>query len=183
MAILNDPHARITAVILLAGDFLYLAYFPITVLYRVLHTMLSLIAVVLLPALVGAVATLHYDATSGCPGDPLSFTCLAFGTDVLKWNMNSQQIGFRSSSNVADQHSPQTIDGYYIVANLTSKSCRSEGDCSFGSQLHIVIPDMGDLTLSCQSNNSDSETIIVTVNGGYNTYMHVCIQCTILHNY
>ena len=179
MEILNDRYIRITAVILLAGDYLYLAcFFFITVLCHILHTMLSLIAVVLLPALVEAVATLRYDATSSCPGDPLSFTCLAFVTDVLKWNMNSQQIGFRSSSNVADQHS-QTIDGYDILANLTSKTCRSEGDCSFGSQLDIVIPDMGNLTLSCQSNNSDSETIVVTVNGEYNTYVHVHIQCTI----
>ena len=161
---------------------------------------LSLIAVALLPALVEAVATLHYNATSGCPGDDLVFICLASNTIVLRWTVTRPQIGFTSNRNNSDQQ-PQSvnegeipfgsysnvhdnrslpIDGADIVAHLTKKRCHSNRSCFMESQLVFSIgSNMGNLILSCQSNGSHDESNVTTKSGEYNAYVHVCIRCTI----
>ena len=167
---------------------LYLACFAITVLCRILCTVLSPIAAALLSSTEASV-TLHYTATSGCPGDHLVFACLTTNTLLLRWLFvdTGEELTFIAANNVTEQPLPVDENGIrtVIVANLTSKTCHPNDSCSMESLIVIPIwPDGVNLTLEllCQSSDHDSKKIVVTRNGEYNAYVHVCIQCTILHS-
>lgn len=147
--------------ILLAGDSFSL--FPF---HSIVSVLFSFIPAAFPAAVVGTSSITDYTTTSGCPGDLLSFVCLATNTSLLRWlfGENGEGIPFKSLDSVPYQRQ-LTIKGVTIRADLTNKICNSSTFCSL-MKSQILIPISQDqVNLTCQSDGEEMDSVLITTNG------------------
>lgn len=135
--------------------------------------MLSFIPAAFLLTVVEANVTLDYAESSGCPGDLVSFVCLATNTSIIRWLLRNNGDGLEFASIVDRNQNQLTIDENnirtVIIAYLTNKTCPDGplNPCSMESLIVIPIrPDILNFTLTCQSTH-EVKTIFITTNGKY----------------